>query len=63
MKVGELKRWLSAQGVVFEDGTRHTLARLGSRFAPIPRHVGQEVKTGTLRSIMKQLGLKPPAKR
>lgn len=63
MKVGELKRWLSARGVSFEDGKRHTLACLGSRFAPIPRHAGQEVKTGTLRAIMKQLGLKPPAKR
>jgi mRNA interferase HicA len=62
VKVGELKRWLSAQGVTFEDGKRHTLARLGSRFAPIPRHSGQEIKTGTLRAIVKQLGLKPPAR-
>jgi len=62
MKIGELKRWLKEQGAVFEEGRRHTMARLGSRFAPIPRHAGQEIKTGTLQSILKQLGLKPPQK-
>lgn len=63
MKIGELKRWLKDQGVVFEEGKRHTMARLGSRFAPIPRHAGQDIKAGTLQSILKQLGLKRPLKR
>jgi hypothetical protein len=62
VKIGELKRWLRAQGVIFEEGRRHTMARLGSRFAPVPRHTGQEIKRGTLESILKQLGLKPPRK-
>lgn len=62
MKSGELKRWLKEQGVVFEEGKRHTMARLGLRFAPIPRHAGREIKRGTLASILKQLGLRPPRK-
>jgi len=62
MKIGELKRWLKEQGVIFEEGKRHTMDRLGSRFTPIPRHADRDIKTGTLQSILKQLGLKPPQK-
>jgi hypothetical protein len=38
MRVSELKRLLKEQGVTFEEGARHTIARLGSRMTTIPRH-------------------------
>ena len=62
MRVSELKRLLKEQGVTFEEGGRHTIARLGSRMTTIPRHPSQEVRTGTLQSILKRLGLTLPKK-
>jgi mRNA interferase HicA len=56
----ELRRYLKSQGCTFEEGTRHSKARLGGRFAPIPRHPSQEIPKGTLKAILKQLGLAEP---
>lgn len=58
MKVAELKRWLKSQGYTFEEGTRHTKVFHGARFTFLPRHPGEELKTGTVEGILKQLGLK-----
>jgi mRNA interferase HicA len=54
----ELKRWLAKQGCTFEEGTRHTKVTLGGRFSQLPRHPAAEIRPGTLRAILKQLGLK-----
>ena len=58
MTASELKRWLKDQGCTFEDGTRHTIVRLGSKRSTLPRHPSKEVKTGTLKAILKDLGLR-----
>jgi predicted RNA binding protein YcfA (HicA-like mRNA interferase family) len=49
----EPKRWLKAQGCRFEHGVI-----LGSRVTFLPRHPKQETKTGTLKSVLKDLKLK-----
>ena len=58
MTASELKRWLKARGCSFEDGTKHTQVKLGSRISQIPRHPSTEIRTGTLNAILKQLDLK-----
>ena len=58
MTVSELKRWLRRQGCTFEEGTKHTIIRLGKLRTSLPRHPTQEVKPGTLNDILKDLGLK-----
>ena len=58
MTASELRRWLRSHGCKFEDGTRHTKIILGSRISFMPRHPSKEIKTGTLRAILKDLGLK-----
>ena len=57
MTSNELKRWLRLQGCRFVEGKKHTLAYLGDRFAPIPRHGKNELPTGTVEGIKRQLGL------
>jgi mRNA interferase HicA len=56
--VSEFKRWLKKQGCTFQEGTRHTIVRLGNCRTTLPRHPSQEVATGTVNSILKKLGLK-----
>ncbi|MGH9631097.1 MAG: type II toxin-antitoxin system HicA family toxin [Bryobacteraceae bacterium] len=58
MTVGELKRWLRKQGCLFEEGTKHTKVILGSKVTRMPRHPSKELKTKTLQTILKELGLK-----
>ena len=61
MKNSELKRLLKKIGCRFETyGGRHDNwinLKTGKLFQ-VPRHDGQEIKTGTLEAIMKQAGLK-----
>lgn len=57
MTSNELKRWLKKQGCTFVEGRKHTMAYLGDKFAPIPRHGKQELPTGTVEAIKRQLGL------
>jgi mRNA interferase HicA len=54
----ELKRWLRKQGCSLIEESRHTRIVLGSRISRMPRHPAKEIKTGTLRSILKDLDLK-----
>jgi mRNA interferase HicA len=54
----ELRRWLRKQGCAFVEESRHTRIVLGSKISRMPRHPAKEIKTGTLQSILKDLGLK-----
>lgn len=64
MKPAELLRRLNRlatrRGVAFEtrEGGNHTVVRLGDRRTVIGRHAA-DLKTGTLRGILKQLGITP----
>jgi predicted RNA binding protein YcfA (HicA-like mRNA interferase family) len=53
----QLKRLLADLGCRFTEGKKHTLVHYGEKFAPIPRHGKRELKTGTVKGILKQLGL------
>ncbi len=48
---------LRAAGCTFEDGKKHTIVRLGNKRTIMPRHGSKEIKTGTYRGILKDLGL------
>jgi len=54
----ELKRWLAKQGCTFSEGKKHTKAMLGDKTTRMPRHPSQELKTKTLQTVLKDLGLK-----
>ncbi len=58
MKVSEFKRWLQAQGATFIEGGRHTKVYLAGRQSSIPRHPSHEMLEGTMRAVLRQLGLK-----
>jgi mRNA interferase HicA len=57
MKISEFKRWLESRGVEITDGARHWKLRLHDKRSTLPRHPAQELKEGTRRAILKQLGL------
>ncbi|MGH2559796.1 MAG: type II toxin-antitoxin system HicA family toxin [Thermomicrobiales bacterium] len=49
---------LERAGFVIAGGAKHTKMRgPGSQIVMIPNHPGEDVKPGTLRSIMQQAGL------
>jgi len=58
MKTSEFKRWLARQGCTFVEGTRHSIVSFQGRSTTLPRHSSQEIGIGTLKSILKKLGLK-----
>jgi predicted RNA binding protein YcfA (HicA-like mRNA interferase family) len=53
-----LSRLASNRGWQYDatEGGRHTKVRLNGRATTVPRHPG-DLKSGTFRSILKQLGL------
>jgi mRNA interferase HicA len=53
----ELKRKLAKKGCTFEMGTRHTVVIFQGKATIIPRHPAKELKTGTVRAILKALGI------
>jgi mRNA interferase HicA len=53
VKASELRRWLRKQGCTFVEESRHTRIMLGSKISRMPRHPPKEIKTGTLKSILK----------
>ncbi|MBK1711321.1 type II toxin-antitoxin system HicA family toxin [Rubrivivax gelatinosus] len=57
MRISEFKRWLESQGVNVEEGSRHWKLYRNGKQSTLPRHPGQELKDGTRRAILKQLGL------
>jgi mRNA interferase HicA len=58
VKASEFRRWLKKPGCTFADESRHTRIVLGSKISRMPRHPANEIKTGTLQAILKDLGLK-----
>jgi len=54
----ELKRLLKRKGCIFTEGTRHTIVTFQGESTTLPRHPSQEVATGTIKAILKKLGLK-----
>lgn len=58
MKQSEFLRWLKANGVIVENGTKHLKLYYNGRLSRLPRHPNQELKTGLVEGVKKQLGLK-----
>jgi len=58
MTAGELKRKLAKLGCTFEQAARHLVVSYQGKRSLLPRHPGREIKTGTYRGILKQLGIK-----
>jgi mRNA interferase HicA len=58
LTASELKRKLAKRGCTFEDGTRHTIVIYKGKATEIPRHPSKELKTGTVRGILRVLGIK-----
>lgn len=54
----EFVKWLPEQGATFKHGTKHLKIYLNGRQSTLPRHPGQELKTGLVEGVKKQLGLK-----
>ena len=54
----QLKRWLSARGCTFEEGTKHVKVFYKDKATLLPRHASRELPTGTVEGIKKALGLK-----
>lgn len=57
MKISEFKRWLEAQGVTVKNGANHWKLYFNGKQSVLPRHPGKELKEGTRKAILKQLGL------
>ena len=58
MKISEFKRWLESQkGVEVKNGAKHWKLSYQGKSSTLPRHPSQELKEGTRRAILKQLGL------
>jgi mRNA interferase HicA len=57
VKASELKRLLAKHGCKFDERTNHTRISYRNREALMPRHPSKEIKTGTLRRILKDLGI------
>lgn len=58
MKQSEFVRWLKAQGVTFEQGTRHLKLYYKGARSHLPRHGAKELTTGLVEDVKKQLNLK-----
>jgi mRNA interferase HicA len=58
VKASELKRKLAKAGCTFTEGTNHLVIHYKDNRSLMPRHPAKEIKTGTLRSILKELGIK-----
>jgi mRNA interferase HicA len=58
VKSSEFKRWLAAQGAIFEPAKgSHFRVLLHGRISILPMHA-KDLKKGTVEAIKKQLGLK-----
>jgi mRNA interferase HicA len=53
----ELRRKLAKLGCTFEQGTRHLVVIYKGKATEMPRHPAKELKTGTVRGILKRLGI------
>lgn len=57
MKQSDFVRWLKQQGVMVEPGKKHLKLFRGEYRSHMPNHLNQELATGTMHAIKKQLGL------
>jgi len=58
MKSSEFLRWLKEKGCAFKPGKgSHVKAYLNGKQSVVPVHKGKDIKAGTRRAILKQLGL------
>lgn len=58
MKQSEFLKWLKKQGVTATQGTKHLRLHYNGKSTILPRHPSQELPTGTVEAVKKQLGLK-----
>ena len=56
MRASELKRKLEAMGCKIEE-EQHWIVSYQGKMTTIPRHPSKEIRTGTLHSILKRLGI------
>ena len=54
----EFRRWLLRQGAVLSEARRHTKVVVNGRVAFLPRHGQRELPIGTMKAILRQLGLR-----
>lgn len=57
MKQSEFRRWLARQGAEFEEGSKHIKIIYKDKISYMPRQPSREIKEGTRKAILKQLGL------
>lgn len=57
MKISEFKRWLESQGVTITEGSNHWKLYHKGKQSVLPRHPSKELKEGTRKAILKQLGM------
>ncbi|OOF41801.1 mRNA interferase [Rodentibacter rarus] len=57
MKQSEFLRWLIAQGVTKEEGSKHIKLYYNGNQSTMPRQPSKEIKNSTMKAIKKQLGL------
>lgn len=58
MKQSEFVRWLTSRGATFKDGAKHLKVYCNGEMSHLPRHPSQELKTGLVEGVKKQLKLK-----
>lgn len=57
MKQSEFLRWLKDQGVEVKNGKKHLKLYYQDKRSHLPRHPSQELPTGLVEGVKKQLGL------
>jgi mRNA interferase HicA len=57
MTASELRRKLAKLGCTFDQGSRHLVVIYRGKATEMPRHPAKELKTGTVRGILKRLGI------
>jgi mRNA interferase HicA len=57
LRASELKRKLANAGCTFLDGKKHLIIYYRGNRSLMPRHPAKEIKTGTVRAILKSLGI------
>lgn len=57
MKQKEFLRWLKEQGVETKNGKKHLKLYYDGKISHLPRHPAEELPTGLVEAVKKQLGL------
>jgi len=58
VKQSEFRRWLEEKGATFVEGSKHAKVKLNGKQTTLPRHPNKEIREGTRKAIIKQLGIK-----